>query len=60
MVNGILMSNRFYHKLDDSDSEFIQSFKLSEIKIDPKDAKGQTGVTTAWQVEKDQMEIIIE
>lgn len=60
IVNGILMSNRFYHKLDDSDSEFIKSFKLSEIKIDPKDAKGQTGVTTAWQVEKDQMEIIIE
>ncbi|WP_417198154.1 adenylate/guanylate cyclase domain-containing protein [Bizionia sp.] len=59
-INGILMSNRFYHKLDDFDSEFIRSFKLTEIKIDPKDAKGQIGVTTAWQVEKDQMEIIIK
>lgn len=58
-VNGILMSNRFYHKLDDSNSGFINSFKLSEIKIDPKDAKGQIGITTAWQVEKDQMEIVI-
>lgn len=59
-VNGILMSNRFYHKLDDSDSDFIKSFKLTEMKIDPKDAKGQIGTTTAWQVEKDQMEIIIK
>lgn len=59
-VNGILISNRFYHKLDNSNSEFINSIKLSEIKIDPKNAKGQIGITTAWQIEKDQMEIIIK
>tara|TARA_B110000211_G_C14086771_1_gene557031 strand:- start:3257 stop:4489 length:1233 start_codon:yes stop_codon:yes gene_type:complete len=59
-VNGILMSNRYYHKLDDSVTDFLQSFQLKEIKIDPKDAKGQVGITTAWQIERNQMEIILE
>jgi class 3 adenylate cyclase len=59
-VNGILMSNRFFHKLNDYDSEFVKNIILEEIKIDPKDAKGQIGIMTAWQIKKDQMEIIIE
>lgn len=59
-VNGILMSNRFYYKLDDNDSEFLRSFELEEIKIDPNDAKGQIGITTAWQVDKNQLEIVIK
>jgi len=59
-INGVLMSNRFYHKINEYDSGFATSFKLTQIKIDPKDAKGQTAVTTAWQVKKDQMEIIIQ
>lgn len=54
------MSNRFYHKLDNYDSEFLKSFELKEVKIDPKDAKGQIGITTAWQVDRNQMEIIIK
>lgn len=60
MVNGILMSNRFFNKLKDHDPDFINSFELSEVKIDPKEAKGQIGSTTAWQVEKNQLEIIIK
>ncbi len=59
-VNGILMSNRFFHKLDDSSHELSNKIQKKEIKIDPKDAKGQIGTTTAWQIERDQMEIIIE
>lgn len=59
VVNGILMSNRFFHKLNDYDCEFVKNIRLEEIKIDPKDAKGQIGTTTAWQIKKDQMEIII-
>ncbi len=59
-VNGILMSNRFYHKLDDSNHEFIEKIDKSEKKIDPKDAKGQVGITTAWQIERKEMEKIIE
>lgn len=59
-VNGILMSNRFYNKLKDYNSDFVSEFELSEIKIDPKDAKGQIGSTTAWQVLRNKMEIIIK
>ncbi len=59
-VNGILLSNRFYHKLDDADPNFLKSFNLSEVKIDPKDAKGQIGTTTAWQVTKDELKTIID
>ena len=58
-VNGILMSNRFYHKLYEHDSHFLMSLESTEIVIDPKDAKGQNGITSAWQVIRDQMEIII-
>lgn len=59
-VNGILMSNRFYHKLDDSNHDFIYKVGKTEIKIDPKDAKGQVGITTAWQISRDQMDKLIE
>lgn len=59
-LNGILMSNRFYHKLENNDNDFLNSFELEEIKIDPKDAKGQIGVTTAWQVDRNQLEKIIQ
>lgn len=59
-INGILMSNRLYYKLDDNDSDFLKSFEPKEIKIDPKDAKGQIGVTTAWQINRKQLEKIIE
>ena len=31
-----------------------------EIKIDPKDAKGQVGLTTAWQISRNQMDKLIE
>jgi class 3 adenylate cyclase len=58
-VNGILLSNRFYHKLDEHSNDFTKTIVVTEKKIDPKDAKGQIGVTTAWQVSKDQMEKII-
>jgi hypothetical protein len=54
------MSNRFYHKLDDTNHDFLDKIAKTEIKIDPKDAKGQIGITTAWSIERDQMEIIIE
>jgi adenylate cyclase len=58
-VNGILMSNRFYHKLDDFNHEFIEKVEKTEIKIDPKDAKGQVGITTAWQISRNQMDKLI-
>jgi adenylate cyclase len=58
-VNGILMSNRFFNKLDDSDHEFLSKIKFTEKKIDPKDAKGQVGTTTAWQIDYDQIMKII-
>ncbi|MDA3816270.1 MAG: adenylate/guanylate cyclase domain-containing protein [Prolixibacteraceae bacterium] len=59
-VNGILMSNRFFHKLDDSNHDFIDRIEKTEKKIDPKDAKGQVGITTAWQIQRNQMEKIVE
>lgn len=58
-LNGILMSNRFYHKLNGINSVYLDSCELKEIKIDPKDAKGQNGTTTAWQVEKSKLESIV-
>ena len=58
-VNGILMSNRFYHKLDDCNHDFIEKVEKTEIKIDPKDAKGQVGITTAWQISRNQMDKLI-
>lgn len=59
-VNGILMSNRFCYKLDDSNHNYLNKMGKKEVKIDPKDAKGQVGVTTAWQISRLQMEKLIE
>ncbi len=58
-VNGILMSNRFFYKLDGSNPELISNIEISEKKIDPKDAKGQVGITTARQISEGQMTKII-
>jgi adenylate cyclase len=59
-VNGILMSNRFFHKLDETNHDLVEKLKTTEVKLDPKDAKGQIGITTAWSIERDQMEKILE
>lgn len=58
-VNGILMSNKFYHKLVDNDSEFASKLELEEKEIDPKDAKGQVESIRAWQIHRKEMENII-
>jgi len=58
-VNGILMSNRFYHKLIDYDTEFDGRLKIEQTVIDPKDAKGQMESITAWQIQRNQLEMIV-
>jgi adenylate cyclase len=58
-VNGILMSNKFYYKLVDNDTEFLAKFDLEEKEIEPKDAKGQTEPIKAWQIHRTEMEKII-
>jgi class 3 adenylate cyclase len=58
-VNGILISNKFYNKLVDNDSEFLSKFDLEEKEIEPKDAKGQTEPIKAWQIHRTEMEKII-
>ena len=59
-VNGILISNKFYYKLVDNDSEFLAKLDLEEKEIEPKDAKGQTEPIKAWQIHRTEMEKIIE
>ncbi|AYN00101.1 adenylate/guanylate cyclase domain-containing protein [Chryseobacterium sp. 3008163] len=59
-VNGILLSNKFYHKLADSDSDLINKIQFEEIVIDPKDAKGQTDPISAWKIENTTVVKIVE
>lgn len=47
-VDGVLMSNRFYNKLKES-SDLSIELKAKEKQIPPENAKGQTGITKAWQ-----------
>jgi adenylate cyclase len=58
-VNGILMSNRFYHKLDAKIQEDIEKIQRFEVKLYPKDAKGQVGITTAWQFKRNTLENLL-
>lgn len=59
-VDGILLSNRFYYKMEEYDLEFLESIDLEEVKIEAKDAKGQIGNTTAWQIKDDQLSTILK
>lgn len=59
-VNGILMSNRYLHRLEGNNPAFVKGFVKVEKKLDPKDAKGQIGITTAWQVQHDQLTNILK
>lgn len=59
-VNGILMSNRFFNKLETNSHEFAEAIYKTEVKIDPTDAKGQIGITTAFQIDKDQIEALLK
>jgi len=58
-VNGILLSNRFYHQLSDTNSDLITQVTFEELLIDPKDAKGQMEPITAWKINKTEIEKII-
>ncbi len=58
-VNGILISNRFYNKLEENSYEFANNFVKIETKLQPTDAKGQIGITTAYQIQKEEVERLL-
>lgn len=59
-VDGILMSNRFYNKLEANSHEFADIIKKTEKKLNPSDAKGQIGVMTAFQIDKGDIESLLK
>jgi adenylate cyclase len=59
-VNGILMSNKFYYKLEDTNSGFLSKIEMAEKEIDPKDAKGQTESIRSMQIDHSQLQEIVK
>lgn len=59
-INGILVSNRFYNKLTHEFSELTKQLQIEKKDISPTDAKGQTMITTAWQIMHNDIQKIID
>lgn len=59
-INGILVSNRFYNKLTQEFQELTKQLKIEKKDISPTDAKGQTMITSAWQVKNNDIQTIID
>lgn len=59
-INGILVSNSFYNKLNYEFLELTNQLMFEEKHISPTDAKGQSMTTKAWQIQNCDIQKIID
>lgn len=52
-VDGILISNRYYHKLEEYSNEFLQKLNCEQKILDKDQAKGQMGDSITWQINRE-------
>jgi class 3 adenylate cyclase len=49
-VDGILLDHRTRTKAGSADATYVSDLKLTEVQVEPSDAKGQQFTIRAWQV----------
>lgn len=59
-LNGILLSNRFYNKIEEEFFGLWLKLEIEKKELTPDEAKGQQLTTTSWQIHNNDLHKIIE